>query len=120
WFLRYQLTAAEGVAEVASVGGFVRSYQVTVNPQQLQAYGIPLKTVSQVIAASNRDVGGRVIELAETEYVVRGKVYLRGIGDLEKLVVKVEKGTPVLLRDIARVELVPEERRGIAELDGEG
>ncbi|HKX52629.1 MAG TPA: CusA/CzcA family heavy metal efflux RND transporter [Nitrosospira sp.] len=120
WFLRYQLTAAEGVAEVASVGGFVRSYQVTVNPQQLQAYRIPLKTVSQVIAASNRDVGGRVIELAETEYVVRGKGYLRGIDDLEKLVVKAEKGTPVLLRDIARVELVPEERRGIAELDGEG
>ncbi|WP_074743643.1 efflux RND transporter permease subunit [Nitrosospira multiformis] len=120
WFLRYQLAAAEGVAEVASVGGFVRSYQVTVNPQQLQAYGIPLKNVSQVIAASNRDVGGRVIELAETEYVVRGKGYLGGIDDLEKLVVKAEKGTPVLLRDIARVELVPEERRGIAELDGEG
>jgi Cu(I)/Ag(I) efflux system membrane protein CusA/SilA len=120
WFLRYQLTAAEGVAEVASVGGFVRSYQVTVNPRQLQAYGIPLKTVSQVIAASNRDVGGRVIEMTETEYMVRGRGYLRGIEDLEKLVVKAEKGTPVLLRDIARVELVPEERRGIAELDGEG
>lgn len=120
WFLRYQLVAAEGVSEVASVGGFVRSYQVTVDPRQLQAYGIPLQEVSKVIAASNRDVGGRVIELAETEYVVRGKGYLRGIEDLEKLVVKAEKGTPVLLRDIARVELVPEERRGIAELDGEG
>ncbi|WP_097067907.1 efflux RND transporter permease subunit [Nitrosovibrio sp. Nv4] len=120
WFLRYQLTAAEGVSEIASVGGFVRSYQVTVDPRQLQAYGIPLKKVSEVIAVSNRDVGGRVIEMAETEYMVRGKGYLRGIGDLENLVVKVEKGTPVLLRDIARVELVPEERRGIAELDGEG
>ncbi|ODT86193.1 MAG: cation transporter [Nitrosomonadales bacterium SCN 54-20] len=120
WFLRYQLVAAEGVSEVASVGGFVRSYQVTVDPRQLQAYGIPLQEVSKVIASSNRDVGGRVIELAETEYVVRGKGYLRGIEDLEKLVVKAEKGTPVLLRDIARVELVPEERRGITELDGEG
>ncbi|SEO45956.1 efflux RND transporter permease subunit [Nitrosovibrio sp. Nv6] len=120
WFLRYQLTAAEGVSEIASVGGFVRSYQVTVDPRQLQAYGIPLKKVSEVIAASNRDVGGRVIEMAETEYMVRGKGYLRGIGDLENLVVKAERGTPVLLRDIARVELVPEERRGIAELDGEG
>ncbi len=120
WFLRYQLTAAEGVSEVASVGGFVKTYQVTVDPRRLQAYGIPLKKVSEVIAASNRDVGGRVIEMAETEYMVRGKGYLRGIGDLENLVVKAEKGTPVLLRDIARVELVPDERRGIAELDGEG
>ena len=120
WFLRYQLTSAEGVSEVASVGGFVKTYQVTVDPRSLQAYGIPLKKVSEVIAASNRDVGGRVIEMAETEYMVRGKGYLRGIGDLENLVVKAEKGTPVLLRDIARVELVPDERRGIAELDGEG
>ncbi|WON73682.1 CusA/CzcA family heavy metal efflux RND transporter [Nitrosospira sp. Is2] len=120
WYLRYQLTAAHGVSEVASVGGFVRSYQVTVDPWRLQTYGVPLRKVTEVIAASNRDVGGRVIEMAETEYVVRGKGYLRGIGDLEKLVVKAEKGTPVLLRDIARVELVPEERRGIAELDGEG
>ena len=120
WYLRYQLTAADGVSEVASVGGFVRSYQVTVDPWRLQTYGIPLKRVSEVVAASNRDVGGRVIELGETEYVIRGKGYFRGIGDLEKLVVKAEKGTPVLLRDIARVELVPEERRGIAELNGTG
>jgi Cu(I)/Ag(I) efflux system membrane protein CusA/SilA len=120
WFLRYQLTAAEGVSEVASVGGFVKTYQVTVDPRRLQAYGIPLKKVSEVIAASNRDVGGRVIEMAETEYMVRGKGYLRGTDDLENLVVKAEKGTPVLLGDIARVELVPDERRGVAELDGEG
>ncbi|SFN36243.1 Cu(I)/Ag(I) efflux system membrane protein CusA/SilA [Nitrosospira briensis] len=120
WFLRYQLTAAEGVSEVASVGGFVKTYQVTVDPRRLQAYDISLKKVSEVIAASNRDVGGRVIEMAETEYMVRGKGYLRGVGDLENLVVKAEGGIPVLLRDIARVELVPDERRGIAELDGEG
>ena len=120
WFLRYQLIAAHGVSEVASVGGFVKTYQVTVDPRRLQAYGIPLKTVSEVIAASNRDVGGRVIEMAETEYVVRGRGYLRGIDDLENLVVKAHAGMPVLLRDIARVELIPDERRGIAELDGEG
>ena len=120
WFVRYQLTKAHGVAEVASVGGFVKTYQVTVNPQRLQAYGIPLKKISEVIAMSNRDVGGRVIEMAETEYVVRGRGYLRGISDLENLVVKAQAGTPVLLRDVARVELVPDERRGIAELNGEG
>jgi Cu(I)/Ag(I) efflux system membrane protein CusA/SilA len=120
WFLRYQLIAAHGVSEVASVGGFVKTYQVTVDPRRLQAYGIPLKTVSEVIAASNRDVGGRVIEMAETEYVVRGRGYLRGIDDLENLVVKAHAGMPVLLRDIARIELIPDERRGIAELDGEG
>jgi len=120
WFVRYQLTKAHGVAEVASLGGFVKTYQVTVDPRRLQAYGIPLKKVTEVIAMSNRDVGGRAIEMAETEYVVRGRGYLRGIGDLENLVVNAMGGTPVLLRDIARVELVPDERRGIAELDGEG
>ncbi len=120
WFVRYQLTKAHGVAEVASVGGFVQQYQVTVEPRKLQAYGIPLKQVSDVIRMSNTDVGGRVVELAETEYMVRGRGYLRGIADLEKLVVKATGGVPVLIRDIARVELVPEERRGIAELNGEG
>ncbi|MEW5864029.1 MAG: efflux RND transporter permease subunit [Pseudomonadota bacterium] len=120
WFVRYQLTKAQGVAEVASVGGFARQYQVTVNPRLLQAYGVPLARVMQVIRDSNRDVGGRVVELAETEYVVRGRGYLRGVADIEALVVKAEGGTPVLVRDVARVELVPEERRGIAELNGEG
>jgi copper/silver efflux system protein len=120
WYLRYQLTKAHGVAEVASVGGFVQTYQVTVDPVKLRAYGIPLSKVSQVIRDSNRDVGGRVVEMAETEYMVRGKGYLRGSGDLENLVVKSEKGTPVLVRDIARVELAPDERRGMTELNGEG
>ena len=120
WFVRYQLTKAHGISEIASVGGFVRQYQVTVNPRLLQAYGVPLMKVMQVIRDSNRDVGGRVVELTETEYVVRGRGYLRGIEDLQTLVVKAEGGTPVLVRDIARVELVPEERRGIAELNGEG
>ena len=120
WFIRYQLTKAQGVAEVASLGGFVQSYQVTVDPVRLRSYGIPLSKITQVIRDSNRDVGGRVVEMAETEYMVRGRGYLRNRGDLETLVVKTDKGTPVLIRDIARVELVPEERRGIAELNGEG
>ena len=120
WYLRYQLTKAQGVAEVASIGGFVQTYQVTVDPVKLRAYGIPLMKVAQVIRDSNRDVGGRVVEMAETEYMVRGKGYLRGRSDLELLVVKSEKGTPVLVRDIARVELAPDERRGLTELNGEG
>ena len=120
WYLRYQLTKAHGVAEVASIGGFVQTYQVTVDPVKLRAFGIPLMAVSKVIRESNRDVGGRVVEMAETEYMVRGKGYLRGKGDIENLVVKSEGGTPVLVRDIARVELAPDERRGMTELNGEG
>jgi len=120
WYLRYQLTKAQGVSEVATVGGFVQTYQVTVDPVKLRAYGIPLMKVAQAIRDSNRDVGGRAVEMAETEYMVRGKGYLRGKGDIEMLVVKSDKGTPVLVRDIGRVELVPDERRGVAELNGEG
>ena len=120
WYLRYQLTKAHGVAEVASIGGFVQTYQVTVDPVKLRSYGIPLSKVSQVIRDSNRDVGGRVVEMAETEYMVRGKGYLRGTADIENLVVKAQGGTPVMIRDIARVELAPDERRGLTELNGEG
>ena len=120
WYLRYQLTKAQGVAEVASVGGFVQTYQVTVDPVKLRSYGIALMKVAQVIRDSNRDVGGRAVEMAETEYMVRGKGYLRGKSDIEMLVVKSDRGTPVLVRDIGRVELVPDERRGVAELNGEG
>ncbi|MFZ5509286.1 MAG: efflux RND transporter permease subunit [Pseudomonadota bacterium] len=120
WFVRYQVTKSHGVSEVASVGGFVKQYQVVVDPRKLQAYGIPLPKVTEVIRNSNRDVGGRVVELSEIEFVVRGKGYLRGIEDLQQLVVKSENGVPVLLRDIARIELGPDERRGITELNGEG
>src|SRR5712691_4655389 len=120
WYLRYQLTKAEGVAEVASVGGFVQQYQVVVDPQKLQAYGLSLGQLTSAIRASNRDVGGRVVELSETEYMVRGRGYLRNVGDLEQIVLKMQGGTPVLLRDVARIELGPEERRGIAELNGTG
>ena len=120
WYLRYQLAKAPGVAEVASVGGFVQQYQVTVDPTKLRAFNVPLAKVAQVIRDSNRDVGGRVVEMAEAEYMVRGRGYLRGRGDLEQLVVKSDRGTPVLIRDIARVELAPDERRGLTELNGEG
>jgi len=120
WFLRYQLAKAGGVAEVAGVGGFVQQYQVVVDPQKLQAYSLSLDKVTGAIRNSNLDVGGRVIEMAETEYVVRGRGYLRGIDDLEKIVLKVERGAPVLLRDVARIEMGPDERRGLTELNGEG
>ncbi len=120
WFIRYQLTKAEGVAEVASIGGFVKQYQVVVDPVKLRAYGIPLSKVSEAIRASNMDVGGRVIEMSEREYMVRGRGYLRGIADLDQIVLKTERGTPVRLRDLARVELGPDERRGLTELNGTG
>jgi copper/silver efflux system protein len=98
----------------------VQQYQVVVDPVKLRSYGVPLMKVAQVIRDSNRDVGGRVIEMAESEYMVRGRGYLRGKEDIENLVVKAERGTPVLVRDVARVELGPDERRGIAELNGDG
>ena len=120
WFVRYQLTKAKGVSEVASIGGFVQQYQITVDPHKLQAYGISLRTLSDTLRNGNRDVGGRVIELAETEYMVRGHGYLRGQTDLQRLVLKVNQGIPALLQDVARVELVPDERRGITEWNGEG
>ncbi|MCK0511617.1 efflux RND transporter permease subunit [Aromatoleum buckelii] len=120
WYIRYQLTKAGGVAEVASVGGFVREYQVTVDPHRLATFGLALDDVSRVIRESNRDVGGRVVEMAEKEYMVRGRGYLGGSDDIANLVLKSAGGTPVRVADIGRVELVPAERRGIAELNGEG
>src|SRR5216684_6904200 len=120
WLIRYQLTKAEGVAEVASVGGFVKQYQVVVDPTRLRAYGIPLSKVTDAIRSSNMDVGGRSIEMSEREYMVRGRGYLRGVPDLEQIVLKTQQGTPVLLRDVARVEIGPDERRGLTELNGEG
>jgi Cu(I)/Ag(I) efflux system membrane protein CusA/SilA len=120
WFVRYQLTKAEGVAEVSSVGGFVKQYQVVVDPTKLRAFGIPLSKVTEAVRASNMDVGGRVVEMSEREYMVRGRGYLRGVPDIEQIVLKTERGTPVRIRDVARVELGPDERRGLTELDGEG
>ncbi|WP_020084852.1 efflux RND transporter permease subunit [Hyphomicrobium zavarzinii] len=120
WQIRYAVAKAEGVAEVASVGGFVKQYSVVVDPARLRSFNIPLTKVREAIRASNTDVGGRVVELAETEFMVRGRGYIRSIEDLEKIVLKAQEGAPVLLRDVARVELAPDERRGITELNGEG
>ena len=121
WYLRYQIASVEGVAEVASLGGFVKQYQVNLNPNKLSAYRIPLKMVIDAIRMSNNDVGGRSIELSGAEYMVRGRGYIKSIKDLETVSVgMVERGTPILLRDIAQISLGPDMRRGIAELDGKG
>jgi copper/silver efflux system protein len=120
WYVRYGLAKAEGVAEVASVGGFVKQYSVIIDPRRLQALGIPVAKVREAIRSSNMDVGGRTVELAETEFAVRGRGYIKNLSDLEQIVVKSGQGVPVLLKDVARVELAPDERRGITELNGEG
>ena len=120
WFVRYGLAKAVGVAEIASVGGFVKQYNVVIDPQRLRSFDIPLSKVREVIRASNMDVGGRTVELSEFEFVVRGRGYLKGIPDLQNIVLKNDGGTPVLLADVARVELGPDERRGLTELNGEG
>src|SRR5438445_11858224 len=120
WNLKFALAKAEGVAEVASVGGFVRQYNVILDPQRMRDLGITMQKMRDAIRASNADVGGRTVELSEFEYVIRGKGYLKSINDLGNIVLKTDGGTPVLLRDVARVELGPDERRGITELNGEG
>jgi copper/silver efflux system protein len=120
WEIRFGLAKAEGVAEVASVGGFVKQYNVVIDPGRMRSLGIPLSKVREVIRQNNMDVGGRTVELTEHEFMVRGRGYIKGTGDLERIVVKTDGGTPVLLKDIARIELGPDERRGIAELNGEG
>jgi Cu(I)/Ag(I) efflux system membrane protein CusA/SilA len=120
WNLKFALAKAEGVAEVASVGGFVKQYNVILDPQRMRDLGITMQKMRDAIRASNADVGGRTVELSEFEYVIRGKGYLKSINDLGNIVLKTSNGTPVLLRDVARVELGPDERRGITELNGQG
>ena len=120
WQLRFELQAIPGVAEVASVGGFVRQYQVEVDPTRLAAYGVSIAQVRDAVARSNNDVGGRVLELAETEFMVRGLGYIRSVADIENIAVRSARGVPVRVADIGRVSIGPESRRGIAELDGEG
>jgi len=120
WNLKFALAKAEGVAEVASVGGFVRQYNVVLDPQRMRSLGITMQMMRDAIRASNADVGGRTVELAEFEYVIRGKGYIKSINDLGEIVLKSSAGTPVKLRDVARVELGPDERRGLTELNGEG
>ena len=121
WYLRYPLQTVPGVAEVASVGGFVKQYQVEVDPNVLSAYDIPLAKVRHAIQRSNQDVGGRLVEMSETEYMVRSQGYIKGIEDLNQIPVGVDaRGTPIRLEDVANVHLGPELRRGVVELNGEG
>ncbi len=121
WYLKYELTSVQGVAEVASIGGFVKQYQVTLDPVKLLAYNLPLSKVRVAIQRSNRDVGGRVIEMAETEFMIRGLGYIKSVDDVKNIAVDVgQSGTPILIKDIATVSLGPELRRGLVELDGEG
>lgn len=120
WQLRFGLAKADGVAEVAGVGGFVKQYAVVVDPQRMKTLGVTLDTVRNAIRASNMDVGGRTVELSETEFMIRGRGYLKSPADLERVVIKADSGTPVTLGDVARVEITSDERRGIAELNGEG
>lgn len=121
WFLRYELTAVPGVSEVASIGGFVKQYQVEVDPNKLVAYDIPIQKIRNAIKQSNADVGGKLIEMGETEFMVRGLGYIQSIQDIEKIVISFDaKGTPVLLKDVANIQIGPELRRGILEWNGEG
>ena len=121
WYMRYWLESVPGVAEVATIGGFVKQYQVNVDPNKLRAYGIPINKLMQIIHDSNSEVGGRVVEFTGKEYLVRGRGYIQAIQDIEKLPLGTDgKGTPILIRDVARVELGPDMRRGVAEFNGEG
>ena len=121
WFLKYELQSVPGVAEVATLGGMVRQYQVVLDPDRLRAFGIPLGRVRDAIAAANQEVGGSVVEMGEAEYMVRATGYLQGLDDLAAVPLAVtEAGTPLRLADVAELRLGPELRRGIGELDGEG
>ncbi len=121
WYLRYPLQTVPGVSEVASIGGYVKQYQIELDPEALLAYNIPLSKVKQAVQRSNTDVGGRLVEMSETEYMVRGLGYIRSIADLESIPLGVDgHGTPILLKQVAHIHLGPELRRGLAELNGEG
>ena len=122
WFLHYELAAIPGVSEVASVGGFVKQYQVNVDPTKLASYDIPLSMVKMAIKKSNNDVGGRLMEMSETEFMVRGLGYIKNINDLKNVAIGKNKstGTPVYLKDVANIDIGPELRRGLADLNGEG
>src|SRR3989339_61930 len=121
WYLRYQLQTVPGVAEVASIGGFVKQYQVVVDPNKLAAYNLPLAKIKQTIQMSNQDVGGGLFERAETEFMVRGLGYIKNLADVQNIVVGADgQGTPVLIKDVAVVRLGPEMRRGLAEDNGQG
>jgi Cu(I)/Ag(I) efflux system membrane protein CusA/SilA len=121
WFLRYELASVPGVSEVASIGGYVKQYQVVVDPNKLRAYNIPIQKIRMAIQRSNADVGGRLVEMGETEFMVRGLGYIKSIDDLYSVPLKVDdRGVPILLRNVATVKIGPELRRGIAEYNGDG
>jgi len=121
WFLRYQLSSVEGVAEVASVGGFVKQYQITVDPHRLHAYNLSISDVAMAVQQSNGEVGGRSVEMAEKEFILRVKGYVTGVEDLRNVAVgRGPGGTPVMLGEVAQVQVGPDMRRGIAEFNGEG
>ncbi len=121
WFLRYAVQSVPGVAEVATVGGYQRQYQVTVSPNTLAAYGLSIQKVSEAIRMSNEEIGGRLVELSGREYMVRGRGYLKSVEDIEKIVLQTnERGTPVTVKDVGRVVVGPEIRRGVTDLDGKG
>ncbi len=121
WTLRYQLRSVPGVAEVAPVGGFGRQYQVNVDPNRLQAYGIPISRVVEAVRGGNAETGGRLIEFGGTEYMVRGRGYAKSLQDFENIVLSAsETGTPIRIRDVGRVTTGPDLRRGVTDLDGEG
>jgi len=121
WFLKYELASVPGVSEVASVGGFVRQYQITVDPNKLRAYNISISKIRLAVQNSNSDVGGRLLEVAEKEFMIRGLGYIESLDDIRKIALGVDdRGTPILLSDVARVSIGPEMRRGLAEWNGEG
>jgi Cu(I)/Ag(I) efflux system membrane protein CusA/SilA len=121
WYLRYQLASVEGVSEVASIGGFVKQYQVTVDPAKLRAYNLSISDVAMAVKRSNGEVGGRSIEMSEKEFILRVRGYVENLEDLRKVAVGVgDKGVPILLNQVGNVEFGPDMRRGIAELNGEG
>lgn len=120
WNLRYALGSVKGVAEIASVGGFIKQYQVDLDLNALAAYNIPLSEVVAAIKGSNADVGGKTFEVSSTEYFVRGRGYIKKLEDIENIVLKVENGTPIYVKNIGIVHLGPDLRRGVAELDGKG
>jgi Cu(I)/Ag(I) efflux system membrane protein CusA/SilA len=120
WHLRYALAKTEGVAEVASVGGFVKQYAVVADPSKMRSYGITLAQIRSAVAGANADVGGRTLELSETEFMIRGRGYLKSQADLDRIALKAKDGTPVYLSAVAHMEEVPDERRGLTELNGDG
>ena len=121
WYLKYELTAVPGVSEVAGVGGFVRQYQITLDPNKLRAYNVPISRIRRAVQRSNSDAGGRLLEVSEKEFMIRGLGYLRSLEDIRQIALGVGKdGIPILLRDVATVAIGPEMRRGLAEWNGEG